>query len=196
MFEKILSKIGTTLPKHNLPYMIIGGQAVLIYGEPRITRDIDITLGVNIDQLKKLLVAVKDLALKPIPQDVDSFVTQTMVLPTIDESTGIRVDFIFSCTPYENQAIKRSRKILLRNREVNFASPEDVIIHKIFAGRPRDLEDVRSIVLKNQDIDIRYISSWLKKFESSSDKKNLMNTFNKLLRVHEQPKSQKHKNRK
>lgn len=196
MFEKILSKIGTTLPKHNLPYMIIGGQAVLIYGEPRITRDIDITLGVNIDQLKKLLVAVKDLALKPIPQDVDSFVTQTMVLPTIDESTGIRVDFIFSCTPYENQAIKRSRKILLRNREVNFASPEDVIIHKIFAGRPRDLEDVRSIVLKNQDIDIRYIRSWLKKFESSSDKKNLMNTFNKLLRVHEQPKSQKHKNRK
>jgi hypothetical protein len=196
MFEKILSKIGTTLPKHNLPYMIIGGQAVLIYGEPRITRDIDITLGVNIDQLKKLLVAVKDLALKPIPQDVDSFVTQTMVLPTIDESTGIRVDFIFSCTPYENQAIKRSRKILLRNREVNFASPEDVIIHKIFAGRPRDLEDVRSVVLKNQDIDIRYIRSWLKKFESSSDKKNLMNTFNKLLRVHEQPKSQKHKNRK
>jgi len=196
MFEKILSKIGTTLPKHNLPYMIIGGQAVLIYGEPRITRDIDITLGVNIDQLKKLLVAVKDLALKPIPQDVDSFVTQTMVLPTLDESTGIRVDFIFSCTPYENQAIKRSRKILLRNREVNFASPEDVIIHKIFAGRPRDLEDVRSVVLKNQDIDIRYIRSWLKKFESSSDKKNLMNTFNKLLRVHEQPKSQKHKNRK
>ena len=196
MFEKILSKIGTTLPRHNLPYMIIGGQAVLIYGEPRITRDIDITLGVNIDQLKKLLVAVKDLALKPIPQDVDSFVTQTMVLPTLDESTGIRVDFIFSCTPYENQAIKRSRKILLRNREVNFASPEDVIIHKIFAGRPRDLEDVRSVVLKNQDIDIRYIRSWLKKFESSSDKKNLMNTFNKLLRVHEQPKSQKHKNRK
>jgi hypothetical protein len=176
--------------------MIIGGQAVLIYGEPRITRDIDITLGVNIDQLKKLLVAVKDLALKPIPQDVDSFVTQTMVLPTLDESTGIRVDFIFSCTPYENQAIKRSRKMLIRNQVVNFASPEDVIIHKIFAGRPRDLEDVRSIVLKNQDIDIRYIRSWLKKFESSSDKKNLMNTFNKLLRVHEQPKSQKHKNRK
>lgn len=196
MFEKILSKIGTTLPKHNLPYMIIGGQAVLIYGEPRITRDIDITLGVNIDQLKKLLVAVKDLSLKPIPQDVDSFVTQTMVLPTLDESTGIRVDFIFSCTPYENQAIKRSRKLLIRNQVVNFASPEDVIIHKIFAGRPRDLEDVRSIVLKNQDIDIRYIRSWLKKFESSSDKKNLMNTFNKLLRVHEQPKSQKHKNRK
>ena len=47
MFEEILSNIGSSLKKHNIPYMIIGGQAVLLYGEPRLTRDIDITLGVN-----------------------------------------------------------------------------------------------------------------------------------------------------
>jgi hypothetical protein len=35
--------------------MIIGGQAVLLYGEPRLTKDIDITLGVNVDRLKDLL---------------------------------------------------------------------------------------------------------------------------------------------
>ena len=41
MFEKILSKVGKSLKKHKLPYMIIGGQAVLLYGEPRLTRDIE-----------------------------------------------------------------------------------------------------------------------------------------------------------
>jgi hypothetical protein len=41
MFEEILSKIGAILKKHNIPYMIIGGQAVLLYGEPRLTRDIE-----------------------------------------------------------------------------------------------------------------------------------------------------------
>ena len=55
MFEKFLSKISACLEKHGLPYMLIGGKAVLIYGEPRLTRDIDITLGVNIDYLNKLL---------------------------------------------------------------------------------------------------------------------------------------------
>ncbi|GAH87084.1 unnamed protein product, partial [marine sediment metagenome] len=30
--------------------MIIGGQAVLLYGEPRLTRDIDVTLGDDIDK--------------------------------------------------------------------------------------------------------------------------------------------------
>ncbi len=110
MFEKLLSKIGACLANHDLPYMIIGGQAVLLYGEPRLTRDIDITLGVNIDSLDRLLRAAKELSLKPLPEDIDTFVRQTMVLPTLDETTGIRVDFIFSYTPYETGAIKRSKK--------------------------------------------------------------------------------------
>jgi len=29
--------------------MVIGGQAVLLYGEPRLTRDIDITLGIGVE---------------------------------------------------------------------------------------------------------------------------------------------------
>ncbi|MBU4289246.1 MAG: nucleotidyltransferase, partial [Proteobacteria bacterium] len=138
MFEKILSSIGVSLKKRDIPYMIIGGQAVLLYGEPRLTRDIDITLGVNVDRLDDLLAVVQELTLKPLPKDLKSFVRQTMVLPALDETTGIRVDFIFSFTPYETEAINRSKKIKILNQEVNFASPEDLIIHKIFAGRPRD----------------------------------------------------------
>jgi hypothetical protein len=96
MFEKLLSKIAQCLDNYNLPYMIIGGQAVLLYGEPRLTRDIDITLGVNIDCLDVLLNVVREISLKPLPEDIETFVSETMVLPTLSETTGIRVDFIFS----------------------------------------------------------------------------------------------------
>jgi hypothetical protein len=34
--------------------MVIGGQAVLLYGEPRLTKDIDITLGEGIESLEKI----------------------------------------------------------------------------------------------------------------------------------------------
>ncbi len=47
MFEELLKKIGLALDENAIPYMVIGGQAVLLYGEPRLTRDIDITLGVK-----------------------------------------------------------------------------------------------------------------------------------------------------
>ena len=92
MFEEILSRIGSCLKKHNIPYMIIGGRAVLLYGEPRLTRDIDITLGISPERLKELLTVVRELSLKPIPEDIESFVQQTMVLPALDENTGIRVE--------------------------------------------------------------------------------------------------------
>ena len=181
MFEKLLSTIGSNLTKHNIPYMIIGGQAVLLYGEPRLTRDIDITLGVNTDRLNDLLKLLKEIPLMPIPKNLESFVKETMVLPTMDETTGIRVDFIFSFTLYETQAIHRAKAVTISDREVFFASPEDVIIHKIFAGRPRDLEDVRTIVLKNPEIDASYIRKWLKEFDETTNRKEFLKTFEEIM---------------
>ena len=45
MFEDLIAKIALSLEEASLPYMIIGGQAVLLYGEPRLTRDIESPLG-------------------------------------------------------------------------------------------------------------------------------------------------------
>jgi len=69
MFDEILSRTGTALDRHTIPYMIIGGQAVLLHGEPRLTRDIDITLGVNIDRLETILDLARETALTPHPGD-------------------------------------------------------------------------------------------------------------------------------
>jgi len=98
----------------------------LLYGEPRLTRDIDITLGVNVDHLDRLLSAVHELSLKPLPQDIESFVGETMVLPTLDKHTGIRVDFIFSYTPYETSAIQRAKTVIILGQNIAFASPSSI----------------------------------------------------------------------
>ncbi|MFO7665973.1 MAG: DUF6036 family nucleotidyltransferase [Desulfobacterales bacterium] len=182
MFDKILARLGAILNESNLPYMIIGGQAVLLYGEPRLTMDIDITLGVGIDYLDALIRMIKKIPLKSIPEDSTAFVKQTMVFPAVDESTGIRVDFIFSFTPYELQAIKRANHIKILGQDVAFARVEDLIIHKIFAGRPRDMEDVRIILLKNRDIDTRYIENWLMEFDAAADEKIFLSGFKALLK--------------
>ena len=183
MFEEILARIAAGLDRHRIPYMIIGGQAVLLYGEPRLTRDIDITLGVTIDRLAELLAVVKELSLKSLPEDVETFVAQTMVLPAVDETTGIRVDFIFSFLPYEREAIGRARKVMMLDQDICFASPEDVIIHKIFAGRPRDVEDARTILVKNPGIDVSYIRNCLKEFDAASDEKKFVRTFDEIMKA-------------
>ncbi|HMK66604.1 MAG TPA: DUF6036 family nucleotidyltransferase [Thermodesulfobacteriota bacterium] len=180
MFEEILTKVGAELEKQSFPYMIIGGQAVLLYGEPRLTRDIDITLGADSDRLNNLLPLIQELHILPLPKDPFSFVKETMVLPCLDKSTGIRIDFIFSHSPYEAAAIARARKIRVKDQEVFFATVEDVIIHKMFAGRPRDLEDVRILCLKNKEMDLAYIEKWLKEFDLLSESAGCLETFRRL----------------
>lgn len=181
MFLKLIAKIARYLENNNIPYMIIGGQAVLLYGEPRLTRDIDITLGVDIDRLDTLMQINKEISLNILPEDPISFVKETMVLPAQDNLTGIRVDFIFSFTPYESHAIERGRKIKILDQYVCFASPEDLIIHKIFSGRPRDLEDARIVLIKNPDMDCRYIEKILIGFGDSPEGVSYLNLFEGLL---------------
>lgn len=167
MFQNLLKKTARALNKHSIPYMIIGGQAVLLYGEPRLTKDIDITLGIGIEGLTRIAKVISALSLRPLVSNMEEFVRETMVLPVLDEKSGIRVDFIFSFSPYERQAIGRAKGIMIGRTEVKFASLEDVIIHKIIAGRPRDMEDVETILIKHQEYDSGYIEKWLREFDES-----------------------------
>lgn len=166
MFEPLLEKIARTFDEAGVPYMIIGGQAVLVYGEPRLTRDIDVTLGAPVEQLHDILELVEKMGVRVLV-DPDVFTMQTMVLPCQDPETGIRVDFIFSFSLYEQQALQRVRQIKIGETEVRFAAPEDLIIHKVIAGRPRDMEDVKNVLLKNVDVDQAYIHRWLNDFSNA-----------------------------
>src|SRR5205085_8518968 len=131
--------------------MVIGGQAVLIYGEPRFTNDIDITLGVDSEKIDEVLNVVSELSFTILSENVKEFVRKTMVLPLKDPISNIRVDFIFSFSLFEQLAIQNSHEILLDSRKVKFARLEDIIIHKVIAGRARDIEDVQAIISKNPD---------------------------------------------
>jgi uncharacterized nucleotidyltransferase DUF6036 len=146
--------------------MVIGGQAVLIYGEPRLTKDIDITLGLGPDRLGDLLSIVSELGLRPLVDDPETFARQTLVLPCEEDDTGHRVDFILSFSEYEQEALRRAQPTVIEGAAVRIGSPEDIVIHKMVAGRPRDIEDVASIVAKIPALDTDYLSRWLRIFET------------------------------
>ncbi|MGB7294516.1 MAG: nucleotidyl transferase AbiEii/AbiGii toxin family protein [Candidatus Aminicenantales bacterium] len=180
MFKDLLEKTARGLNEKKIPYMVIGGQALLLYGEPRLTKDIDIALGIGLEGLAEIKALVSALEFKPLVSDPESFVKETMVFPVAEEKSGIRIDFIFSFSLYEKLAIERAREIRLGQAIVRFASLEDVIIHKMLAGRPRDIEDIESILLKNPGYDAPYINKWLSEFEAALDR-NYMSEFQALI---------------
>jgi predicted nucleotidyltransferase len=163
--------------------MIIGGQAVLLYGIPRLTRDIDITLGVDTDKFQLIEEVCSKSGLKILPENPEDFARETKVLPAEESKLKIRVDFIFSFTPYEAQAIKRTKEIVMNDYPVKFASCEDVVIHKMVAARAVDVEDVRNILIKNnKTIDLEYIRRWLSEFGRLSEHRGILEKFESLLK--------------
>jgi predicted nucleotidyltransferase len=180
--EERIAQISRCLDDKKIPYMLIGGQAVLLYGRPRFTRDIDITLGVDSDQYEAIAQVCKDVGLKILPVEPKVFAAQTNVLPADDPISKLRVDFIFSSMPYERQALKRAQKVELAGYPVCFASCEDVIIHKMLAGRAIDEEDVKSILVRRRsEIDIEYVKGWLEKFETMPEFAGVLDKFENLL---------------
>jgi len=145
--------------------MLIGGQAVLLHGEPRLTQDIDVTLGLGPERWRDLVDACADIGIAPLPDDIQRFVETTFVLPALDEDSGIRVDLIFSTTQYEAQAIGRALRVMVAGEQVPFVTAEDLIIHKLFAGRARDLDDAASVVRrKGAALDWDYLQEWATTF--------------------------------
>lgn len=106
---------------------------------------------------------------------------ETFVLPTRHPDTGIRVDFIFSTTPYEQQAIARAKSVMLGGISVPFASAEDLIIHKLFAGRLRDLEDAAGVVRrKGHILDWAYLEHWALEFAAVPGREGLPEVLSTL----------------
>lgn len=182
-FSKLIARIAVQLRRQQLPFMLVGGQAVLLHGRPRLTEDIDITLGVGPDELPALREAGDRIGLRELPTDVERFVRETFVLPMMDPESQIRVDFIFSTTPYEHQAIERAQTVTLGGESVSFATPEDLIIHKLFAGRPRDKEDVIGVVRrKGAELDWTYLQRWADEFSNVPGRENMRDQVSELQR--------------
>ena len=173
---KLLEKIAKVFEKEHIPYMIIGGQAVLLYGEPRLTKDIDVTLGLDINELPRIRNIAIQIGLTLLVQNEEKFVRETMVLPTIHEPSGFRVDLIFSFSKYEQEALKRVNKIKIGSIDVCYASFEDLLIQKTISGRPRDIEDIKTMILKNPHFDIQYVDKWLQDFSQALNL-NFINQF-------------------
>ncbi len=182
MIERLISKIARCLDKNKIPYMIIGGQAVLLYATPRLTKYIDITIGIDTDQFALLANVTQQLKLRVLSHDAQRFAEETKVFPVEDPQSKIRVDFIFSYTPYEKAALKRVKKVLVGGYRVKFASLEDLIIHKMIASRAVDEEDVKNVLVKNAKLmDFLYIEKWLGDFSQIAGQGYILQRFKKFV---------------
>lgn len=170
--RRLLVKIVDVLNRLDIPYFITGGIAVLIWGRPRFTADIDIIIQLESAKAKDLERTLKSLSQTGyVDKDaISEALLRQGEFNFIDGETGIKVDFwIFRKRDPFSQAEFR-RKIVkdVLGKKIYFVSPEDLILSKLLwykkSQSTRHLEDVES-VLKISKVDKKYLKNWAGKLD-------------------------------
>jgi len=130
-------------------FCFIGGLAVQYWGEPRLTRDLDISLltgfGGEATYVDELLAAYA-----PRIGGVREFALARRVL-LLRSPGGIGIDVSLSALPYEEGVVDRAVDVeLLPGSPIRLCSPGDLIVMKVFAGREIDLRDARSVAVRQR----------------------------------------------
>ena len=74
-------------------------------------------------------------------------------------------DLLISGTEYQQQAIQRAIAETINGCNVKVLAVEDVIVHKLIAGRYQDLADIEAIVTSMTTLDQNYIEKWVRFWE-------------------------------
>jgi len=144
--------------------VIIGGIAVGFLGKPRFTEDIDAMFLLSIHDIPKFLEAARHEDILPRRPDAEEFARKSRVLLLQHAPTEINIDISLGILPFEEEMVKRAIVQSIGSLSIRLPTPEDLIIMKAIAHRPKDLEDIRTIIDKNPGLDVDRIKQWILSF--------------------------------
>lgn len=126
---------------------VIGGLAVQRWGEPRQTRDVDLTLVTGVGDEAAFIDPL--LAHYPARRpDARAFALSYRVV-LLETASGIPVDISLAALPYEERVVERSTDFeFAPGCVVRTCSAEDLVVLKAVADRPQDWLDVQGIVVR------------------------------------------------
>jgi hypothetical protein len=164
----LLRRVADTLGILGVRYAVVGSMASTLYGDLRITNDIDVVIDLPLEKVQAFCAEFPDPEFYLSRPAVESAVRKRFQFNIIHPSSGLKVDcFIVGSEAFDQQQLTRA---VATPREggayvVRFAAPEDVIIKKLeyfrLGGSEKHIRDICGMLKAQGDrIDRDYIQEW------------------------------------
>lgn len=179
LFESLVA-LQNRLRDAGISSAVIGGVAVGVWGEPRVTRDVDVKVLLGRGEAAALL-GILAPGYQPFQSDPLEALTRHGIL-FVQDALGTRLDLLLSDTEFDVQAIRRARLIeVWPGLTVRVCTAEDLIIYKLVSTRLRDHEDAAGIARRQaESLDDAYVLQWLQQFERALDDSTLIAEYRRL----------------
>src|SRR5262245_61463056 len=180
LVEEAALEVAALLDELQLRYMVIGGIAVGLWGQPRATIDLDVSIWVEAAQFE----AVVDLLssrLKPRTPQPLVIARRDRALP-VRASNGVQVDILFASWPVEKQAFDRSVTLQVGKAQVRLAPLDYLLFLKLISERSKDLTDAEALLRRHRGtFDVSWLESELSALAESTAQPEIILRFQRLM---------------
>ncbi|MDQ2646260.1 MAG: nucleotidyltransferase [Myxococcota bacterium] len=177
---EIYAALGRVLSRLNVRWYVFGAQAAILYGAARFTEDVDVTVEIGSLEASAFVSALAGAGFTPRIND-RAFIDQTRVIPVLHESTKTPLDIVLAGPGIEELFFDGVRIVEVSGQRVPVASPEDLVVMKVLAGRPKDLEDVVAVLAAQGQLDEERIRWLLDLLQQALDQSDLLPVFERCL---------------
>lgn len=181
-FRSLFQATLDLLESLDVEYVIIGGIATDVWALPRKTNDVDVLIRLA----KSDHLAIFDRATEfGFSVDRRKCVRQIRRMGMFRVRYGkLHTDFIIGDSEFEEDVFRRRRLATIFERKCYVASPEDVVLYKIFASREIDLADIRRIITtQGKRLDVCYLRARALRMQHDLNRADIVATLERYLRA-------------
>jgi hypothetical protein len=142
------------LERLEMPYMVVGGYAATLHGEPRLTLDVDIVVDMRREHINAFVAAFPSPDYYVSEESIRDSLARRYPFNVIESATAAKVDFVpLPRDAFTRMAFQRRQRVEYgpEGRTAAFILPEDLVVAKLIAHRntesDRHLRDARGVLI-------------------------------------------------
>ena len=185
---ELLAALQQALAILGVRWFLFGAQAAILYGAARLSADVDVTVDPGGRSAGELVEALAGAGFESRVPDVARFAETTRVLPLVHGASGMPLDVVLSGPGLEEQFFAGVQEHLIGETRVPVVCAEDLVVMKVLAGRPRDLEDVAAVArTRRGQLDLDRIRHTLRLLEGALDRRDLVSELERIVAAARRP---------
>jgi hypothetical protein len=162
-------RLARCLEDEAVEYAIGGALALGIWGAPRATADVDISIFASKDHFGPVAQALERAGVifdrEAAPKELDRI---GMFYGRLGRT---KIDVFMSAHPHMAAMKTRRRVALLEGTNAWFISAEDLCVMKLIYGRGKDIADLERLLAARPDLDTDYVRGWLVQMVPAGDRR-------------------------